>query len=121
MISFIPRVSASSSSLDFLLCAPFKYLDNFSSKIESIFLEVIVVSDLKAPSLSFVSNNMFFQIVSFLTIPFVPFLIATFQEKKTGVWFCEFATPYERFVEAGYDVTVASIQGGAVPIGMTSP
>lgn len=37
-------------------------------------------------------------------------------EKKTGVWFEEFAVPYERFVAAGYDVTVASIQGGNVPI-----
>lgn len=34
----------------------------------------------------------------------------------TGVWFEEFAVPYECFAEAGYLVTVASIKGGKVPV-----
>ena len=34
----------------------------------------------------------------------------------TGLWFEEFAVPYERFAEAGYLLTVASIKGGKVPI-----
>ena len=34
----------------------------------------------------------------------------------TGLWFEEFAVPFERFVEEGYVVTVASIKGGKVPI-----
>jgi putative intracellular protease/amidase len=34
----------------------------------------------------------------------------------TGLWFEEFAVPYECFAEAGYLVTVASIKGGKVPI-----
>ncbi|MEJ2564368.1 MAG: type 1 glutamine amidotransferase domain-containing protein [Gammaproteobacteria bacterium] len=37
-------------------------------------------------------------------------------QHPTGLWFEEFAVPYERFVEAGYLVTVASIKGGKVPI-----
>jgi putative intracellular protease/amidase len=34
----------------------------------------------------------------------------------TGIWFSEFAEPYDVFVEAGIDVTVASPRGGAAPI-----
>jgi len=34
----------------------------------------------------------------------------------TGIWFSEFAEPYEVFVQAGIDVTVASPRGGAAPI-----
>ncbi len=36
--------------------------------------------------------------------------------KKTGNWFDEVATPYYRFKEAGFDLTVASPKGGAAPI-----
>ena len=36
--------------------------------------------------------------------------------KKTGIWFEEYAVPYEAFVNKGYKITVASINGGAVPI-----
>jgi len=34
----------------------------------------------------------------------------------TGLWFEEFAIPFECFTEEGYVVTVASIKGGKVPI-----
>jgi putative intracellular protease/amidase len=37
-------------------------------------------------------------------------------QHPTGLWFEEFAVPYESFAEAGYLVTVASIKGGKVPI-----
>jgi len=37
-------------------------------------------------------------------------------EKKTGLWLEELATPYYAFVDAGTSVTIASIQGGQVPI-----
>lgn len=36
--------------------------------------------------------------------------------KPTGVWLEEFTSPYYRFADAGAEITVASIQGGAVPI-----
>lgn len=36
--------------------------------------------------------------------------------KATGLWLEEFALPYQRFVDAGADVTVASPKGGATPI-----
>src|SRR3569623_2185761 len=35
---------------------------------------------------------------------------------STGLWFEEFAVPFERFIGEGYLVTAASITGGAVPI-----
>ena len=35
--------------------------------------------------------------------------------KPTGLWLEELAVPYMRFVDAGADVTVASIHGGKVP------
>lgn len=35
---------------------------------------------------------------------------------KTGVWFEEFAVPYLRLVEEGYDVTVATLHGKPAPI-----
>ena len=34
----------------------------------------------------------------------------------TGLWFEEFALPFERFTAEGYVVTVASIKGGKVPV-----
>ena len=37
-------------------------------------------------------------------------------EHATGVWFEEFAIPYQRFCEQGYEVTVASPRGGAAPV-----
>lgn len=37
-------------------------------------------------------------------------------DHPTGLWFEEFAIPYERFRQQGYDVTVASLKGGATPI-----
>ncbi|WP_114571576.1 type 1 glutamine amidotransferase domain-containing protein [Exiguobacterium flavidum] len=39
---------------------------------------------------------------------------------KTGLWFEEFAAPYNLFKEAGHHVTVASIDGGDVPIDRAS-
>ncbi|BCS55425.1 type 1 glutamine amidotransferase domain-containing protein [Geobacter sp. SVR] len=36
--------------------------------------------------------------------------------KPTGLWLEEFAVPYLKFKGAGYDVTVASIKGGAAPV-----
>ena len=36
--------------------------------------------------------------------------------KKTGNWFDEVATPYYRFKEAGFDLTMASPKGGLAPI-----
>jgi putative intracellular protease/amidase len=37
-------------------------------------------------------------------------------DHKTGLWLEEFAVPYLFFKEKGYDVKVASIQGGEVPL-----
>ncbi len=37
-------------------------------------------------------------------------------DHPTGLWFEEFAVPFERFAEEAYVVTVASIKGGSVPI-----
>jgi putative intracellular protease/amidase len=34
----------------------------------------------------------------------------------TGIWFDEYAKPYRIFKEKGYQITVASTQGGAAPI-----
>ncbi|WP_214855223.1 type 1 glutamine amidotransferase domain-containing protein [Exiguobacterium sp. s130] len=39
---------------------------------------------------------------------------------KTGLWFEEFAAPYNLFKDAGHDVTVTSIKGGDVPIDKAS-
>ena len=36
--------------------------------------------------------------------------------KPTGVWMEELTTPYYEFVDAGYDVDIASIQGGVIPV-----
>jgi putative intracellular protease/amidase len=36
--------------------------------------------------------------------------------RKTGLWLEEFAVPYILFIEAGFTVTVASLQGGSCPI-----
>lgn len=36
--------------------------------------------------------------------------------KPTGVWFEEVATPYYTFVDAGAQVTIASIMGGETPV-----
>lgn len=35
---------------------------------------------------------------------------------QTGVWFEEFAIPYSALIEKGYEVTVASPNGGQIPI-----
>ena len=36
--------------------------------------------------------------------------------RPTGVWFEELSTPYYAFVDAGAQVDIASVQGGAVPV-----
>ena len=36
--------------------------------------------------------------------------------ETTGLWFEELATPYYAFVDAGVEVTIASISGGEIPI-----
>tara|TARA_B100000029_G_C17210406_1_gene827827 strand:- start:45 stop:749 length:705 start_codon:yes stop_codon:yes gene_type:complete len=35
---------------------------------------------------------------------------------ETGLWLEEFTTPYYAFADAGYDIDIASIEGGAPPI-----
>jgi len=52
-------------------------------------------------------------------------LVATSADKlatgtPTGAWLGEVAVPYVTFVEAGYDVTIASPKGGAIPIDANS-
>lgn len=37
-------------------------------------------------------------------------------EHETGLWLDEIADPYYAFQKAGYDIEIASIKGGAVPI-----
>jgi putative intracellular protease/amidase len=37
-------------------------------------------------------------------------------QKPTGIWFEEFATPYAQFRQAGFAITVASPKGGQAPI-----
>lgn len=37
-------------------------------------------------------------------------------DHPTGIWLPEFTEPYTLFCQAGYDVTVASLQGGRAPI-----
>ncbi|GGD01178.1 type 1 glutamine amidotransferase domain-containing protein [Pontibacillus salipaludis] len=37
-------------------------------------------------------------------------------DHQTGLWLSEFAEPYMEFTQAGYDVTVASVAGGEIPI-----
>ena len=37
-------------------------------------------------------------------------------EHPTGLWISELAEPYTVFTKAGFDVTIASNAGGAVPI-----
>ena len=41
-------------------------------------------------------------------------------EHATGLWFEEFAVPYNLFLEAGYTVTVVSPKGGVTPIDQNS-
>lgn len=41
-------------------------------------------------------------------------------DRVTGIWIEELTTPYYAFADAGASVTVASIQGGAVPIDPSS-
>ena len=36
--------------------------------------------------------------------------------ETTGLWFEELATPYYAFVDAGMEVTIASIDGGKIPV-----
>jgi putative intracellular protease/amidase len=38
------------------------------------------------------------------------------EDHPTGLWFEEFAIPYQVFQERGYDITVASPKGGQAPI-----
>jgi len=40
--------------------------------------------------------------------------------RKTGFWLEELAAPYRRFVEAGYDITLASPAGGQPPLDPSS-
>ena len=37
-------------------------------------------------------------------------------EEQTGVWLEELTTPYYEFLDAGYDVRIASVAGGEIPI-----
>lgn len=37
-------------------------------------------------------------------------------DNSTGVWMEELTTPYYAFIDAGYEVDIASIQGGMIPI-----
>lgn len=37
-----------------------------------------------------------------------------------GIWLSEFTEPYEEFINAGYQVTVASPKGGESPIDQAS-
>ncbi|MCA1062709.1 type 1 glutamine amidotransferase domain-containing protein [Rossellomorea sp. AcN35-11] len=37
-------------------------------------------------------------------------------EHETGLWLSEFAEPYEEFTKQGYQVDVASIKGGRIPL-----
>ncbi|WP_297162635.1 type 1 glutamine amidotransferase domain-containing protein [Thermogemmatispora sp.] len=37
-------------------------------------------------------------------------------EHRTGIWFEEFAVPYQAFKEQGWQITVASPRGGSVPV-----
>lgn len=41
-------------------------------------------------------------------------------DKTTGLWFEEFAVPYEQIKQAGFEITVASIQGGKAPVDQQS-
>jgi putative intracellular protease/amidase len=52
------------------------------------------------------------------TILFIVTSSATMGEnpEPTGVWLEELTTPYYAFVDAGYDVTIASVSGGDIPI-----
>ncbi|MCD5323981.1 MULTISPECIES: type 1 glutamine amidotransferase domain-containing protein [Pontibacillus] len=38
------------------------------------------------------------------------------EDHQTGLWLSEFAEPFMEFTQAGYDVTVASVAGGEIPI-----
>ena len=38
------------------------------------------------------------------------------KDEPTGLWLEELTTPYYAFIDAGADVTLASIRGGAIPI-----
>ncbi len=38
------------------------------------------------------------------------------EDRQTGIWFEELTTPYYAFLDAGAEVTIASIAGGKVPI-----
>lgn len=40
--------------------------------------------------------------------------------RSTGLWFSEFAVPYEELVQAGYAVEIASPKGGKIPIDPSS-
>ncbi|WP_181347725.1 type 1 glutamine amidotransferase domain-containing protein [Thalassobacillus sp. CUG 92003] len=38
------------------------------------------------------------------------------EDNKTGLWLSEFVEPYMEFLQAGFEVTAASIKGGKIPI-----
>ena len=40
-------------------------------------------------------------------------------ESKTGLWLGEFTDPYYEFIDAGYEVDIASPKGGYPPIELT--
>ncbi|SES30095.1 type 1 glutamine amidotransferase domain-containing protein [Salisediminibacterium halotolerans] len=42
------------------------------------------------------------------------------ENKSTGLWLEEYAAPYASFIKQGYNVTVASIEGGQVPLDSNS-
>ena len=42
------------------------------------------------------------------------------KEHDTGLWIEELATPYYLFKKAGYEVTIASPAGGAIPVDKNS-
>ena len=54
------------------------------------------------------------------TIFSILIVVTTFSDvsdhQKTGVWFEEYAVPYQIFQEQGYNVTVATIDGKEIPI-----
>lgn len=54
------------------------------------------------------------------TLQSILMVVTSFSEmagqEPTGIWLEEFAVPYQIFTEEGYEVTVASIQGGQAPV-----
>lgn len=40
--------------------------------------------------------------------------------RETGVWLEELAVPYHMFLDAGHEVTIASVRGGRMPVDQRS-